>query len=133
MPDLATLIARLGPGAGPAVALVAEFIRRYGRGEGVGLFSGVDRYRRLADRLEKAAGSASSLPALWSILARRLQVPLGPRSQDAALLEVISASGGDAAHEEEILKTLRDHAQIIIIIARRLVELDRAQASQEDI
>jgi hypothetical protein len=58
-----------------ALIFTAQFPLIYG-GEGVGLFSGIERYQYLTTRLIDAATSFSSLPTAWGYIARKLHLTM---------------------------------------------------------
>lgn len=98
-----------------AAALVRAFLDMYNRGEGTGVFSGMERYRRLEARARQAAIAAHSLPAWWDKLVSALQVPIHGGNDDAALLRMLSVPAG---LQRLALQALAEHYRSICSIAR---------------
>ena len=57
-----------------ATALVKSFITKH-KGEGEGLFEGMERYRRLEERAQQSAVQAGTCRAFWGLLCRSMEVP----------------------------------------------------------
>jgi hypothetical protein len=98
-----------------AVVLVRQFIAMYGAGDGVGLFSGMERYDLLASRLRSSGTRAHTLRGVWDILSRDLQVPIPPSSADAPLLMLFALP---AMTQVEAVGALARECNSVIAIAR---------------
>lgn len=68
-----------------AVSLVALVCELYARGDGVGLFAGVERYERLRTRLHAAAMRTGDLRRFWDVLCHDLALPAPPVARAADL------------------------------------------------
>jgi hypothetical protein len=98
-----------------ATALVYEFMSAYATADGIGLFSGAERYRRLEERAAQWSVRASSVFQWWSGLARELQVGLplyGDGERQAALL------GMSPVVALSVLRTLSENATSAVMLAR---------------
>ena len=108
------------------IALIKLFIGRYGRvhedgGDwGTGIFTGVEAYRRLQERIEMAAPRAINLKEFWSILLKDMQCSAVANSNDLFKLLAIPTS----AHHETLFH-LQKHAALIVEMARHWIHLTR--------
>lgn len=104
MPNLANLLpvpeslhgmfAELSPGEFLATALLHQFITAYATGDGLGLFAGPERYRRLEERARQQAIRSTTAFGWWGGLASEMQVgaPLrGDSTVQGALLTMPAA------------------------------------------
>jgi hypothetical protein len=74
-----------------AIQVIKIFIEVYtpmNSGEGDGLFSGMERYQMLAERLPQAAVSSQNLFIFWSQLRRKMKVGLPPQKTTEKLLQI---------------------------------------------
>lgn len=113
-----------------ATALVYEFMSAYSTADGIGLFSGPERYRRLEERAAQWAVRATSIYRWWGGLARDLQVGLplyGDGFRQAALF------GVPAPVAQRVLATLADNATSAVMLARVWREAKRDGASEVQI
>ena len=96
-----------------AIAIVKTFIQRYSTEGGIGLFEGVERYRRLSDRIQLAAPRSPNLKFFWSLLTQDMQVgPMGNTKKLFKLLAVPSAC------HHEVLYHFQRHATMTVEMAR---------------
>lgn len=95
---LESLMQQLGFAEFACCALLKLFLDIYNRGEGDGLFSGMERYRFLETRGVQAATMAVSLREWWSRLIGALQLGVQPERHDPALLELLGLPQGTAQH-----------------------------------
>lgn len=105
-----------------ASAIMRQFIRGYNSKDGSGLFSGIERYRRLQERSEFHAIRTTSMYQFWGGLAHDLQVglPLDQLGdQHAAIL------GMPKALAQLVLVELVSNATSAIMLARLWLEADR--------
>lgn len=70
--------------------VVRLFCDLYGRGEGNGLFSGIERYKLLESRLRAASTRAGSLRGVWNKLVDSLQCPPASVEADGKILALLS-------------------------------------------
>lgn len=97
------------------VVLVRIFLDAYNRGEGAGLFGGVERYSRLENRLRHAAIASHSLRRLWDRLCDSLQAPIHGGDEDFSLLSVLTLP---AAVQQGVLRAIARDYRSIVAIAR---------------
>lgn len=109
-----------------AAAILHEFVTRYGGGDGNGLFSGTDRYRRLEERFQQSAVQAHSLLELWGMACNSLQVPNVDHGRDANLLRLLNTP---AALAGLVLKALADTPRPLVMLARLWVEQTKQQSA----
>ena len=96
-----------------AIAIVKTFISRYSTQDGIGLFEGMERYRRLSDRIQLAAPRAINLKEFWSLLIQDMQVDtIGNAEKLFKLLAVTSAV------HHEVLYHFQRHAMMTVEMAR---------------
>lgn len=98
-----------------ATALTRQFIDLYSSRDGVGLFSGVDRYAMLESRLKNAAIRSQKLHSAWSNLVDGLQVPVhfGKDDESVAMFWLLPQS-----IQYQVLAAIAENARSIISIAR---------------
>lgn len=99
-----------------AIAIMKVFIDNYtGRedGEGEGIFTGIERYKRLTQRMEMAAPRAYNLKEFWSILVRDLKVSL--LSDPSELFQLLAVPSG--CHHQ-VLYEIEKSATMIVEMAR---------------
>jgi len=116
--DIADICADLSFAEFASVVLVRMFLDAYNRGEGTGIFEGMERYSRLESRLRHSAISSSSLRRLWDRLCDGLKVPiwlLHDSDDDLALLDLLTLPG---VAQQAILRTLVQDYRSIVAIAR---------------
>ena len=113
------------------IALVKLFISRYGRvhedgGDwGTGIFTGVEAYRRLQERIEMAAPRAVNLKEFWSILLKDMQCGAVANSDELFKLLAIPTS----AHHETLFH-LQKHAALIVEMARHWIHQTRLASAE---
>lgn len=98
-----------------AVAAIQQFINSYGSKDGLGLFSGVERYRRLQERAAFHAIRTSSMFAWWGNLTTEMQVGMparGDHHQQFALL------GMPTALARLVLSQMVENSTSIVMLAR---------------
>ena len=96
-----------------AIAIVKTFISRYSTQDGIGLFEGMERYRRLSDRIQLAAPRSIKLKEFWSLLIQEMQVgTIGNAEKLFKLLAVPSAV------HHEVLYHFQRHATMTVEMAR---------------
>lgn len=98
-----------------AVALLYEFMFAYSTADGVGLFSGAERYRRLEERAAQWAVRASSVFRWWGGLAKDLQVGLPIHGDDTLRVALFSVPAPVALR---VLKTLAENSPSTVMLAR---------------
>ena len=99
-----------------AIAIIKVFIENYtGRdeGEGEGIFRGIERYKRLTQRMEMAAPRAYNLKEFWAILIRDLKVTL--LSDPSVLFQLLAVPSG--CHHR-VLYEIEKSATMIVEMAR---------------
>jgi hypothetical protein len=98
-----------------ATALTRQFIDLYSDKDGVGLFSGVDRYTMLESRLKNAAIRSQKLHSAWSNLVDSLQVHIhfGKDDESIAMFWLLPQS-----IQYQVLAAIAENARSIISIAR---------------
>ena len=100
------------------IALMKVFIENYGKSYGgddwgQGLFTGLEAYKRLQNRMELAGPRAANLKDFWSLLIRDMKVDvLGDNTQLFQLLALPSGC------HHEVLYHLEKHAPMIVEMAR---------------
>ena len=99
------------------IALIKIFIDRYTHGTeddwGTGLFTGVEAYKRLSNRIELAAPRAVNLKEFWSILLNDMKC--GPMGDPSLLFKVLGVPTGI---HHEVLYHLQKYATMIVEMAR---------------
>jgi len=97
------------------VVLVRLFLDAYNRGEGTGVFEGMQRYSRLESRLRGAAISSYSLRHLWDRLCDKLRVPIHGGALDTELAGLFALP---VATQQATLRSLTTDYRSIVSIAR---------------
>ena len=107
------------------IALVHCFIGRYGKSQdgvwGTGLFTGVEAYRRLSDRMELAAPRSRNLKEFWSILVRDMQC--GPLSDTQKLFTLLSLP---SAIHHEVLYHIEKYSVMLVEMARHWLTTEKS-------
>ena len=103
------------------IALIKIFIDRYGRARdegdwGTGLFTGVEAYRRLQNRIEMAAPRAVNLKEFWSLLLKDMQCGVVAGSD-----QIFKVLAVPSEIHHETLFHLQKHAAMVIEMARHWV------------
>jgi hypothetical protein len=70
-----------------ACAFMRVLINTHGRGDGSGLFSGMERYTMLENRLRTSGIRAQNLRQVWDTMCTDLLMDIHPEAVDAALLD----------------------------------------------
>lgn len=115
-----------------AAALVRLFIEVYtgqGAGEGVGVFTGVERYSRLEDRARQAAIHAPTLRSWWDALCQSLAVPIHPSRYDRPLLGLLHVP---ATVQQLALAALQRDYRSIVAIGRAWQQEGKGQWNPEE-
>jgi len=108
-----------------ASALLKAFVERYAGGDGDGLMSGMDRYRRLEERAQQAAVQAGTLFTFWGHLCRTMMVPGAVGETDAATLRLLTLP---AALGQMVLRVLSETPAPVVMIARFWNETAKRQS-----
>ena len=124
--DIADLFSEVTLPQFMAVALLHEFVTRYGGQDGNGLFSGTERYRRLEERFQQSSVQAHTLLELWGMACNSLQVPNIDHGRDANLLRLLNTP---AALAGLVLKTLADTPRPLVMLARLWGEQTKLQSA----
>ena len=111
-----------------AIAITREFIKRYrvahGDGDwGTGIFTGVEAYRRLTERIEMAAPRSKNLKEFWSILLRDMQC--GPSTTENAA-NLFKLLGVPLKCHHEVLFHFQKYAAMIVEMARFWIEKSKS-------
>lgn len=109
-----------------AAALVREFIRAYGSGDGAGIFEGAERYRRLEDRITQAATQASTLFTFWGTLCDALQVGAPAHGESESLARILALP---SVLGSRVLRTLAQHARPCVMLGRLWAEQEKHQSA----
>lgn len=96
-------------------ALMYEFISRYNGKDGTGLFSGIERYRRLEERFKQSAVQSHSLMDLWGFACDSLQVPTAGDGNDFRTLTLLNAPAQLAG---QVIKTMIESPRPLVMLAR---------------
>lgn len=116
-----------------ATCLAQTFIRRYG-GEGYGLFTGVQRYRRLEERMAQTAARVNSLKSFWSVLTHEMKVPPMGGAHTYALMQLLVQP---PAFATDVLYQFAKYSQLIRMMAqgwneqKRLADEDYAKKNNK--
>ncbi|GIV82729.1 MAG: hypothetical protein KatS3mg051_2083 [Anaerolineae bacterium] len=123
--DIADLFAEVRLHEFAAAALVKLFIARYGGMEGTGLFEGMERYRRLEERLQQSAVQAGTLLAWWGLLCRSMQVPgtVGEVAPVALRLLTLPSALG-----QRVLRVMAETPAPVVMLGRLWAEQERLQS-----
>lgn len=98
-----------------ATALMRTFLDLHNRGEGEGLFTGLDRYARLEARVNQAATGVPTLRGWWARLARLLGTDVHGGEHDAALLSLLMVP---RALQQLALAELVDQTRTMVSLGR---------------
>jgi len=113
--DIVDIVRQLAFPEFVAVCLVRTFMDQYNSLDGIGLFSGQERYSRLEARCRLAAISAPNLRAWWNRLCDQMQVPIHGGDQDWALLKLLSLPVG---LQQLVLRVLTRDYRSVLAVAR---------------
>lgn len=118
-----------------AVVIIRKFVDFYtgaNGGDGEGLFSGVERYRMLEERLRHAATSASTLLCFWNRLCDTLHVGIQGGAEDGGLLRLL---GLPKPTQAVVLEALATQYRSVVSLARfwhaQAVEARRQDSPEE--
>lgn len=89
--------------------------------DGAGLFTGVNRYNVLEQRLPLAAIKSRNMFSMWSSLLHIMQWPVPPKKADQDITKALKV-----ADPAKTLRALAIDTQAIIMIARMLHDQDKA-------
>ncbi len=103
-----------------AILIIKTFMDCYNQGDGVGLFSGIERYSMLEGRIKIAAVQSQNLMDFWGNLRSKLQVPLTLKKYDSKIVKF-----WEKTEQVEILQFLAGQAGEAIMIARMLYDQDK--------
>jgi hypothetical protein len=120
---ITALFNQLPPSQQRAVSIMQTFIDTYNSKDGTGLFSGVARYQYLEDRTKIAAVQSRTLMEFWSNLRQKLACPIPNKGEDVGITKMWVLSAND---QHESINALATRAAEIIMIARSLADLDKA-------
>lgn len=107
------------------IALIKVFIENYGKSYssedwGQGIFTGVEAYKRLQNRMELSAPRAANLKEYWSLLIRDMKVEvLGDATSLFQLLAVPSGC------HHEVLYHLEKYAPMVVEMARFWLDTEK--------
>ncbi|NJL53905.1 hypothetical protein HC928_01280, partial [bacterium] len=113
-----------------AAAAIWQFIESYATSEGLGLFEGIERYRRLEERAAFQAIRNASMYGWWGGLSQDMQVGLplrGEGARHAALL------GMPAALAQMVLAELVDNSASAVMLARLWNDANKGGAALVDV
>lgn len=113
--DLAPVFQELTVAQFLAVALLQQFVSAHSTAEGVGLFSGIERYRRLEERAQFHGIRSASIFGWWGGMAADLQVGQ-PVGGDNSL--IASLIGMPSALTLLVMTELVDNATTSVMLAR---------------
>jgi hypothetical protein len=98
-----------------AVAIIRTLIQAYNSADGTGMFSGVERYHNLEQRVKIAAIQSRTMFEFMSRIMRSMQWPAPATKWDEQFI-----SHMESAEETAILTALAQSVQSVIMIARHL-------------
>lgn len=101
-----------------ATMLMKFFIVEFGAGEGEGLFSGVERYKRLEDRFQQVAMRVYNLKDFWGLVCRELRVSSVDESAGRDLMPLLSLP---ETFSMLVLDEMSKQTQLIRILAQQWV------------
>ena len=102
-----------------AICITRLFIQEYGQGNGHGLFSGMERYRRLEDRLSQTASRTNTLKSFWSVFTKEMKVPPLRGENIHFLMDLLVQP---RACISGVLYQFAKYSQLIQMLARTWVE-----------
>lgn len=107
------------------IALIKVFIENYGKSYGgddwgQGLFTGVEAYKRLQNRMELASPRAANLKEFWSLLIRDMQVEV--LGDNTHLFQLLALPSGCHHH---VLYHLEKHAPMLVEMARYWINTEK--------
>lgn len=112
-PTFAPVLADLGAPSFLAAALLKLFCDLYNRGEGTGVFSGIERYERLSQRVKVAATRTGGLRQFWDVMLTTLECPISPGDSDHDLFRFFALPTG---LQLLVLRALvKEHASLVAI------------------
>ena len=98
-----------------ASALIRLLLDTYNSPDGVGLFSGMDRYEKLESRVRSAAVRSFSLRKFWARLCHDLRLPIHGGDMDAKLLMFYAFPRG---FQQDMLVLMGREYRSVVTIAR---------------
>ena len=98
-----------------ASALIRLLLDTYNSPDGVGVFSGMDRYEKLESRVRAAAVRSFSLREFWTRLCHDLRLPIHGGDADAKLLTFYAFSRG---FQQDVLALMVREYRSVVTIAR---------------
>lgn len=98
------------------VCLVKRFLDTYNSVDGLGLFTGMERYARLEDRLCQAATVSRTLSAFWDRLVRLLRMPIHGGEADRELLTLLRAT--PLSVQRLVLRSLTENYRSAVALGR---------------
>lgn len=116
-----TLLDSLSQPQQDAIRLVKLSLDCFNSADGTGLFTGVNRYNTLEQRLPLAALKARSIFGFWAALLNIMKWPVPPKYADEKVVEALAVSD-----PQQVLRTLATEAQAVVMIARMLHDADKA-------
>lgn len=93
-----------------ASALIRLLLDVYNSQDGVGVFSGIDRYEKLESRIRSAATRSFSLRGFWSKLCHDLRLPVHGGDYDSRLLEFYTLPRG--LQQDILALMVRDYRSV---------------------
>lgn len=106
-------------GAGLLAVLFTSLFPRMYPGDGVGLFSGMERYEYLKSRLRDGANRSLTLSSLFSYLCRKLGLPMPTNEHQPILMAYFSLP---QAVQSQVLTFLLDQPETCVMAARFINE-----------
>lgn len=119
-----------------AISFIRLIMDIYNSMDGVGIFSGLDRYEKLEDRVKIAAIRSFSLHGFWSRACDSLQLPIQSKMEDDDLLAFFALPSG---LQQNVLSTIIKEHRAIVTLARvwhsqvRKSEQEIKKTKKEDI
>lgn len=110
-----------------ASAILKIFIDLYNSEDGIGLFSGIERYRFLEERFQHAAIMSASLLEMWGVASRNLQVSPIEGKANNLLLKLLTMP---AALGQLVIKTIAQIPRPCTMLARTWHEATKLQSEQ---
>jgi hypothetical protein len=98
-----------------AGALIRLLLDIYNSRDGVGVFSGMDRYEKLESRIRSAATRSFSLRGFWSKLCHDLRLPVHGGDNDSSLLAFYALPRG---LQQDILSLMVREYRSVVMLAR---------------